>query len=575
LAGSLHKYFWEEHPSTEPSAVRALSERFRLPAAAARFLAARSFDADAAALYLDHQSITPADPFLFANMKTAVEIIRQAIADKKRILIHGDYDVDGICGTALLFEYLHARVPHVFRFLPDRRKDGYGIAARAVEWAIEHHVGLFLAVDCGTSDGEQIARLEEAGIKVVVCDHHELPVDGSVRGTLLNPVRDQETYPFRDLCGTGVAYKLVCALEAAGVSGSVPAESLLDFVALATIADLSPLVGENRRLVHDGLAKMSTEPRCGIKALKGVSRVESAAVTSHHVGFMLGPRINAPGRMTNPKPALELLCERDAGRSARLAATLDVENDRRREVTDQLRGEVAERILRLDDWQERGGFILAGEGWDEGVLGIAAARVAEEFGRPALLISVSGDTAKGSGRSVPGVHLKKALDRCRSHLQRFGGHAGAVGFTIEPSRIDGFAEDLASCLGEAMASLPKQPRLRIDSELSLPECSMELVEFLQRCEPFGAGNRRPVWRIPAVTVAQQTRMVGGDHLKLIVSDRNGLTAEAIAFGWSRRSVAADALHGRRVDLAVTVKDGFFQNRHYPEIQLLDMRESEI
>jgi single-stranded-DNA-specific exonuclease len=417
--------------------------------------------------------------------------------------------------------------------------------------------------------------LEEAGIQVVVCDHHELPVDGDVRGTLLNPVREGESYPFRGLCGTGVAYKLISALEAAGVTGSVPAGSLIDLVALATVADMAPLVGENRRLVRDGLARISADPRAGIQALKGVARVDGATITSHHVGFLLGPRINAPGRMANPKPALELLCEKDAARSARLAAVLEEDNERRKLLTDRLKDEVVERIVQLDDWRERGGFILAGNDWDEGVLGIAAARVVEEFGRPALLISIAGDTAKGSGRSVPGVHLKKELDRCRSYLERFGGHAQAVGFSIDPARIDGFAEELSRCLAEAMASLPKQPRLKIDSELSIVECSMDLVTFLQRCEPFGVGNRRPVWKIPSVTISQQTRMVGGEHLKLFVSDADGLTAEAIAFGWNRRAVAAEALHGRRVDLAVTVKDGFFQNRHYPEIQVLDMRESEV
>ncbi len=573
---SLSKYFWEENRSIEPAVVRTFSDYFHIPPAAARFLASRSYThVDAAAAYLDPIGITLSDPFLFANMKHAVETIRRSIENKDRILIHDDYDVDGICGTALLFEYLDSLVPHVFRFLPDRRKDGYGVAVRAVDWAIDNRIGLFVAVDCGTSDAEEIARLEDAGIQVVVCDHHELPVDGNVRGTLLNPVREGETYPFLDLCGTGVAYKLVTALESAGVRGAVPAESLVDFVALATIADMAPLHGENRRLVRDGLNRISAQPRTGIQALKGAARMDAATVTAHHVGFLLGPRINAPGRMTNPKPSLELLCEKDRARSARLAAVLDAENERRKELTDSLKEEVVAQILRLDDWPSRGGFILAGKDWDEGVLGIAAARVVEEFGRPALLISVAGDSAKGSGRSVPGVHLKKELDRCRSHLARFGGHAQAVGFSIETARIDGFIEDLSRCLGEAMASLPKQPRLQIDSELTISECSMVLVSFLDRCEPFGAGNRRPAWKIPNVTVAQQTRMVASDHLKLFVSDRDGHTAEAIAFGWSRRAVTAEALHGRRVDLAVSIKNGYFQNRHYPELQVLDMRESEV
>jgi len=503
-----------------------------------------------------------------------VELPRQETTPGGRILIHGDYDVDGICGTALLFEYLHSLVPHVFRFVPDRRKDGYGIASRSVNWAIDNRVGLFIAVDCGTSDQEAVARLEAAGVRVVICDHHELPVDGRIGGILLNPARESEAYPFRGLCGTGVAYKLTKALEVEGVSGSVAADSLLDLVALATVADMAPLVGENRRLVREGLDRINKSPRVGVSALKSAARLDAKTIGSGHIGFVLAPRINAPGRIANPRPALEMLCETDMTRSARLAARLESDNERRREMTEKLKDEVIERIQRAGDWRDRGGFILAGKDWDEGVLGIAAARVVEEFGRPALLISVAGEMGKGSGRSVPGVHLKQQLDRCAAHLKKFGGHAQAVGFSIEPSRIERFTEDLSNGLKRATATLPPKPVLAIDGELSIAECSMELLDFLGRCEPFGTGNRTPVWRIPKVTIMPQTRMVGGKHLKLFVSDKSGTTAEGISFGWARRSVTPDELHGVTVDLAAAVEKGYYLNRHYAEIRVLDMSECE-
>lgn len=572
----LNKYIWEENGSVDAELVRTLSHRFEIPTAGARFLASRSLDSiEGVASYLEPDKIAVADPFLFDNMRTAVSLVREAIEDKARVLIHGDYDVDGICGTALLYEYFHTLVPHVFRFLPDRRRDGYGVASRAVDWAIENKIGLFVAVDCGTSDGDAITRLETAGTKVIICDHHELPIDRDVVGTLINPVREGESYPFSGLCGTGVAYKLVKALEEAGVRGATTADSLLDLFALATVADMAPLVGENRRLVREGLIRINLDPRAGIAALKSAARLDAPSVTSSHIGFVLAPRINAPGRIANPKPALEMLCAKDQRRSAQFAAVLERDNERRRELTDRLKDEVIDRILQFDDWRERGGFILSGKDWDEGVLGIAAARVVEEFARPALLISLAGGIGKGSGRSVPGVHLKNELDRCAAYLDRFGGHAQAVGFSIRPSRIDSFTEDLSAHLKNATATLPKQPQLRIDGELTLPECSLELLDFLSRCEPFGLGNRSPLWKIPRVRIAEQTRMVGGKHLKLFVHDDDGATAEGISFGWARRSVTPEELHGRRVDLAVVVRNGYYLNKRYAEIHVRDMRECEV
>jgi single-stranded-DNA-specific exonuclease len=571
----LNKYIWQKSTPIEPATVRLLSQHFDVPPTAARFLAARSYDTvEAAEAYLQPQDIQPTDPFLFEHMAEAVRSIHESVKAKHRILIHGDYDVDGICGTALLFEYLHSLVPHVFRFVPDRRKDGYGIALRSVDWAIDHRVGLFIAVDCGTSDDEAVARLEAAGVRVVICDHHELPVDGRVGGILLNPARPSEAYPFSGLCGTGVAYKLVKALESKGVKGSVSADSLLDLFALATVADMAPLVGENRRLVREGLERINEDPRVGVRALKNAARLDHRTVGSGHIGFMLAPRINAPGRIASPKPALEMLCEKNAARSAQLAAILESDNERRREMTDRVKDEVIERIQQAGDWRDRGGFILADEDWDEGVLGIAAARVVEEFGRPALLISLAGEMGKGSGRSVPGVHLKEQLDRCAVHLSKFGGHAQAVGFSIEPSRIAQFTEDLSNSLKRATSALPPKPVLAIDGELSIAECSMELLDFLGRCEPFGTGNRRPVWRVPRVTILPQTRMVADKHLKLFVSERGGATAEAIGFSWARRAIAPEALHGKTVDLAVALEKGYYLNRHYAEIRVLDIRECE-
>ncbi|MEE9268685.1 MAG: single-stranded-DNA-specific exonuclease RecJ [Candidatus Krumholzibacteria bacterium] len=569
------KCYWEEKPAPGDEAVQRLVRTLEIPQAGAHFLASRGMDTpEAAARYLSLDGVGFHDPFLFENMDRAVAVVRSAIDAGKRILIHGDYDVDGICGTALLYKFFHGMVPHVFRFVPDRRVDGYGIATRGVEWAIEHDIGLLIAVDCGTSDGDKVKRLEEAGVDVVICDHHEFSLDHVARGIMLNPVRQGEPYPFRGLCGAGVALKLVQALAARGIVSKKPADDLLDLAALATVGDVAPLVDENRLLVREGLALMNRGGRVGIEALKRVARLEGLAITASHIGFVLAPRLNAPGRISNPKPALQLLCAKDRVESEKLARDLEADNELRRELTEAVKVDVMKDIRHMEDREARGAFVLVGENWNEGVLGIAAARVAEDFGKPALLITTSGDVAKGSGRSVPGVHLKEQMDRCKSFLTRFGGHAQAVGFSIEPGKIDAFREEFSRNLSEATAGKPRKPTLEIDAALSLGDASMELVEFLGRCEPFGNGNRNPVWKISNVTVDSGTRRVGNGHLKILFRGADRSKAEGIYFNWENRALAPEALHNRTVDLAVKLKKGYYKNRHHVEIQVVDIRERE-
>jgi single-stranded-DNA-specific exonuclease len=572
LARRLNKFSWEPTVASESAATVRLARALDVPAAAARFLLSRSFDEDSAAEYLDPSGRDVHDPFLFDNMERAVDSVRRAIEERKRILIHGDYDVDGICGTALLFGYLRGRVPHVFRFLPDRRKDGYGIAERAVDWAIANGVGLFVAVDCGTSDGGLIDRLETEGIDVIVCDHHEYPAAGDVRGIVLNPASDKDGYPFSGLCGTGVAYKLVRALESRGVAGAVSTAALLDLFAVATVGDLSPLVDENRFIVREGLKLINGSGRVGFEALKASAGLDKPEISSYHIGFVLAPRLNAPGRIANAKPALEILCTDDKQQAAEFARILEMNNNERKLLTATTHDDVMKMIQDIPDRDRLGGFVLSGEGWNEGVLGIAASRIVDEFGKPAVLIGIEGDTGKGSGRSVPGVHLKDQLDRCGDFLIRYGGHSQAVGLTIDASKIDEFTRALSSHLDEAASELPRKARLTIDTDLAPEECTMELVDFLTRCEPFGNGNKRPVWMIPQVVITPESRSVGRGHLKVFFRDKNGGTGEGICFNWKQRGIALESLPGLIVDLAVSIKKGYYLERYYPEIQILDIRE---
>jgi single-stranded-DNA-specific exonuclease len=565
----MNKYRWVLC-RPDDAAASGLAHELDVPAAAARLLVSRSITSAAAARdFLNPSAAHTHDPFRFDRMRDAVAAVRDAARQNRTVLVHGDYDVDGISGAALLFHYLNGSFANVARFVPDRRRDGYGVAERAVEWALERNVGLLIAVDCGTSDAARLRRLEEAGVTVVVCDHHQLPVGGDVAGILLNPVRPGEGYPFAGLCGAAVAFKLVQALDASGFAGAQPPEALLDLVALATVADMAPLVGENRYFVRAGLERINRSPRPGLEAIRNFARLSGSEITSRHLSFVFAPRLNAPGRVSRPKPALEILCAGEKDRALQLASVLEEENDRRRALTDRVHEQAVAAIRALADPAAHGGFVLANDDWDEGVLGIAAARVVEEFGRPAILMGASQGLLKGSGRSVPGVDLKEQLDHFQDRLVRYGGHAGAVGLTIEPAQLARFADDFSSRLTGLVG--PDAGRaLAIDGALETAECDLALAEFLARCEPFGAGNPEPVWMIRDVQVSRETTLVGEGHLKLFFTDAGGARGSAIAFGWDRPQTPED-LHGRALDLAVTLRKNNYLGAVYPELRLVDVR----
>ncbi len=570
----MNKLRWVVNEGPDPARVARLVTALGLPPAGARLLVSRGLDdPDRARDFLNPSSADDHDPFLFSRMREAVDLVSGAARDGVTVLVHGDYDADGISGAALLFHYLNGPFGAVSRFVPDRRRDGYGIADRAIDWALEEKVGLFIAVDCGTSDAVRLRRLEEAGIPVIVCDHHQMPVDGDVAGVLLNPMRRGETYPFSGLCGAGVAYKLVEALHASGFKGAQSPEALLDLVALATVADMAPLVGENRYLVRAGLERINRGARAGLEAIRSFARLTGNEITARHLSFVFAPRLNAPGRVSRAKPSLEILCASAKDRAFQLATVLEEDNDRRRALTRRVEEEAVAAINGMSDRDSRGGFVLANDAWDEGVLGIAAARVVETFGRPAILMSPSNGLLKGSGRSIPGVDLKAHLDYFRDRLVRYGGHAGAIGLSMEPAMLDGFASEFSDRLRDVVAP-GGGVTLSIDAELTLSECNNELLDFLSRCEPFGTANDEPVWILRDVQIARETSLVGDGHMKLFFFDGEGARGSAISFGWDRPHGPED-LHGRALDLAVTIRKNSYLGQVYPDLRLVDMRESGV
>ena len=465
------------------------------------------------------------DPFALGDMRRAVERIRSAIAAGERICVHGDYDVDGISATAVAVLVLREAGGDVEWRLPSRFEEGYGLAAETIEKLAEQGVDLVVTVDCGITAVEEVARARELGLDVVVTDHHrpgETLPDCPVVAT-----RPSE-YPCPELCGTGVVYTLARALL--GDDHPVLA-GVLDLVALATIADVVPLVDENRALAAAGLRTLARTSRPGLKALMRTARVDPAAIDATAVAFRLAPRINAAGRLGRPDLALELLLTDDPATARQLADTLEDLNRERQAVEERI---LREAVARVESWpaerRARRGYVLWDDGWHEGVIGIVASRLVERFHRPVVLVARSGEGWKGSGRSVADFDLHAGLAACASHLGRFGGHRAAAGLSIETECLDAFSEAFGVHADAVLADADLRPTTTIDAIVPAGALTLELAQELDRLAPFGLGNTEPTLLVASVEAAGAGTVGEGKHLRFRVRQQGRDGGSAIAFG---------------------------------------------
>ena len=470
------------------------------------------------------------DPRLLGDMEAACERIRAAIASGQRICVHGDYDADGICATALAVLVLRELGADVTSHLPSRFEEGYGVQRETLARLADEGCGLVLTVDCGVTAVEEIAEARTRGLDVVVTDHHrpgdELP-DCPIVATR------PSDYPFPELCGTGVVYKLGQALLG---PGSEELRRHLDLVAIATISDVVQLVDENRYLARAGLKALARTQKQGLRALMRTAGVDPAAVDAGAVGFRLAPRINAAGRLSHPETALQLLLTEDDTEASELAGRLEELNRERQAVEDRI---VREAVAQVEAWpesrQRRRGYVVAHEDWHEGVIGIVASRLVERFNRPVVLIAGTDGDWKGSGRSIPSFDLHAALGVCSEHLSRFGGHRAAAGLSIDPAKLGAFAE----AFGEAVdAELPEedlQPRIVVDAVVSGDELTLDLSTELGHLAPFGLGNPGVTLLLPLCDLSDVAQTADGKHLRFRVRHRDRPAGSAIAFGLGRQA----------------------------------------
>jgi single-stranded-DNA-specific exonuclease len=558
-------------PEPESTDWSALAKELALPVLAVKLLAQRGFlTADAMRNFLEPRLEDLHDPMLLPDIEPAADRIVRALNNQERILIFGDYDVDGTTGTALLVRTLGALGAQVGSYTPHRAREGYGLSETGVRQAKEEGYSLIVTTDCGTTDFPEIELAKQLGIDVVVTDHHETREKLPAALAVVNPKRPDATYPFRELCGCGVAFKLAQVLCR---RLSRPPELVfehLDLVALAMIADIVPLSGENRILARHGLSALARTRKPGLQALLQVTNLVGKDLDSYDVGFVLGPRINASGRMAEGASSVRLLLTEDRAEAQQLARELNNANNQRRQVEDSTVESALDQI-RARKLEQRNVLVLADENWHEGVIGIVAARIADRFYRPAILIALDENRGKGSGRSIPGFHLHDALKACEAELLGFGGHKYAAGLTIDRSRIEAFDRRIndyaATCLTPELLTR----KLTASAQASLQEIDQELLAALRRFEPFGPDNPRPLFAALGLEVVGFPRKVGSDHLRLTVRQDKTHFLPAIAFGRSEEILKLEVGKEDHLDILFQFDEHTYAGKTKLQLVIKDMR----
>ena len=511
-----------------------------------RLLASRGFAVtDDAKTYLRPRLEQLSDPTLLMDLDCAVERLTRAVRGGETILVHGDYDVDGICSTTLMVRTLSALGGKPLAFIPRRLEDGYDLSSAGVAAARSAGATVVLTCDCGTSAHAPIAELQANGIDVIVTDHHlpggELPPAIAV----LNPKRAGCPSPDKDLAAVGVAFKLALALTRALGGSENAVYRMLDLVALATVADVAPLRGENRVLVRYGLRLLNNEPRLGVRALAQAAGLERKPLTAGRIGYILAPRLNAAGRLGHALRGVELLMATTEHEANTIARELEELNAKRQDL-DRATLERARYLVEALDLSNTYGIVLAERGWHPGVIGIVASRIVEEFGRPTMLIALDGDEGKGSGRSISAFDLHAGLSECKDLFLRFGGHRSAAGVTIATSRVAEFAERFNAVAAGRLTEDDLVPELRVDLEVTLDQVGDELETLLRHLEPCGIGNPSPVLVARDVILTAPPRVVGKDGLRLAL---RGSNRDLIALGWGMAPRARELDVARSVDIA--------------------------
>lgn len=565
-------YVWD-HQTCDEGAVRELAAALKLTPIVARVLCLRGLgDPEEAARFLHPALSHLHDPFRLADMAAAVERTLAAIARRERIAIHGDYDVDGVTSTVILRRALELLGAEVVHFIPERLRDGYGLLPGTIERLHAEGVALIISVDCGIRGVDAGRRARELGIDLIITDHHEPGGELPPALAVINPKRHDCTYPDKHLAGVGVALKFVQALGLRSHREKWLA-SFVKVAAIGTLADVVPLIGENRVIAKLGLEWLSKGPnKVGLQALLDVSGLADRALDSSHVAFAIAPRVNAAGRMSSPDIAARLLLASDesmAAHARQLAEQLDEENVRRQQEEAGIIAE-ARRIVDTDpDIGARSVLVVAGEGWHRGVIGIVASKLVEAFHRPAIVLSIEDGVAHGSCRSIPAFNMLAALETCAPLFMRFGGHKQAAGLMLEAARVKEFRAAINTHADIVLGPDDLRPRLRIDEAVTFRGLTRDVAAQVSQLAPFGAGNPRPMFSAAGVEIIDGPRTLKERHLKMALR-QDGRTFRAVAWRALERQAFLQE-HRAQLDFAFWLEQNTFNGETYLELTVADAR----
>ena len=558
--------------SSDEQAVLALSDAINVSLPVARALFNRgihNFD-EARDFFRSSIEHLPS-PFLLQDMQKAVDRVLAAITGHEKIMLYGDYDVDGTTGTALLFLFLKEQGAEVSYYINDRFTEGYGLSAEGIDSAVDQKIRLIITVDCGIRENEEIRRCVGYGIDVIVCDHHE-PDELPPAYAILNPKVSGSTYPFRELCGCGVAFKLI---QAIGEHLNAEQESwmkYLDFVAIATAADMVVLEHENRTMVREGLQRMRTSPRRTLMTMFSLMKVAPAEIGMFHIAFGIAPRINAAGRMHSAHLAVEWMLSDTLADSQRHAYELDRMNSLRRETDADIMGK-AEKMLEGHFASYCSSIVLYDESWHLGVLGIVASKMIEKHYLPTVILGGMNGLIKGSVRSVEGFNIYEALQECSEYLDQFGGHHQAAGITLRPENFSGFRKKFNEVCSDLLSMGQRQKELVVDSKIALEDITIKFLNVLEQFEPFGHGNREPLFISEGLSLHGQPKLLRDRHVKFSVKDVNGRVFEVI--GFDRPDVYGELTARSRpvFSMVYSVEKRVWNNKEQLQIKLRDFELS--
>jgi len=563
---------WETFPCDDV-AVTDLSHALQISPIAARLLCIRGMtDADRARRFLSPTLDDLLDPFTLADMGAAVDRILRAIAQRERIAIHGDYDVDGITSTVILRRALEMLGADVTHFIPERLRDGYGLQPASLDRLHAEGVRVVISVDCGIRAVEAAQHARMLGLDLIITDHHEPDIELPSALAVINPKRHDCQYADKNLAGVGVALKLVHALCArTGHVSWLPA--FVKVAAIGTLADVVPLTGENRVIAKLGLGMLSKGPhRVGLRSLLDVCGLTGKEIDSYHIGFVLAPRVNAAGRMSTPDIAARLLLAADEGMAAearQLAEQLDAENLRRQQEEADIVAEARKAVETDLEVGSRTVIVVAGEGWHRGVIGIVASKLVDAFHRPAIVMSTDGDVAHGSCRSIPSFNMLAALESCGEVMTRFGGHKQAAGLTMESARIRELRARVNDFADARLQPDDLRPRLWIDGALAFRGIDERVTSELTTLAPFGAGNPRPIFQTGAVEIIDGPRRVKERHLKMAFR-QDGRVMRGIAWRASEREGFVTE-HRTAIDLAFSLEQDIWNGERYLQLSIADFK----